>query len=610
MDKYLKKFLYKIIVLLIIFIFLLPNFSFFIKIVYSVNAGEKIKIPTAFGQYGAQYEKEDISWISGTGQEAVNKIWVSQGKPADNNNWSYITVGGQKRYLVALAQTFGVAGDYVDIHMKDGKIYPCVLGDEKRLHEPNYPDNTEQGAFWYNGVAYGHTYSGRCDVVELLLKDYSKTPPVEFLNSFANVDYIVNGGSCLSGNGPVGLSGSYVTVGVSVGSQEEWLKTVEDMTNEMLKDGGWIYSNSKNITDYYEAKKATPRRTNCALMVTHALQCFGAFESNMKFYVSSDGKLIYKNSKSRERLEEIAEITHYEKGKLSTRDADLQPGDIVGYYGHTNIYAGLDESGVKTWYDAGRGSTKDVADGSKFTKFKRTTNNIGMDVAYIIRLKYNTDISEEQQSGGNNDNESQTFAGALGLLFRDFWASLCATFDGNNEENDASTVLYSFKNVDDNNSYFGGGNGDIVASCEAVTKMLLARGCHYSLNTTSELICGDIDRQLKTGKYFCCATYVSAVLYHAGVLTAQQINAYNYHYTGGGGVPDMLKAAGWREVPASQAQPGDVVNHYGVHVMIYAGNGRVWDQTSAVVSSSGANPTGTTRTYDLSQCQIWRAPGK
>ena len=72
----------------------------------------------------------------------------------------------------------------------------------------------------------------------------------------------------------------------------------------------------------------------------------------------------------------------------------------------------------------------------------------------------------------------------------------------------------------------------------------------------------------------------------------------------------MLKAAGWREVPASQAQPGDVVNHYGVHVMIYAGNGRVWDQTSAVVSSSGANPTGTTRTYDLSKCQIWRAPGK
>lgn len=70
----------------------------------------------------------------------------------------------------------------------------------------------------------------------------------------------------------------------------------------------------------------------------------------------------------------------------------------------------------------------------------------------------------------------------------------------------------------------------------------------------------------------------------------------------------MLESAGWIQVPPSEAQPGDVVNHYTVHVMIYAGNGRVWDQTSCVVSSSGSAPTGTTIPYDISSCQIWRAP--
>lgn len=611
MDKQLKKKLYSVLVLFMIFVFLLPNFSIFFIDVYGVAPGTEFNIPTSFEQYGSQYEQEDISWASGTGQEAVNKIWVSQGKPADNNNWAYITVGGQKRYLVALAQTYGVSGDYVDIYMKNGKTYPCVIGDSKRLHEPDYPDNTDQGAFYYNGVTYGHCYDGKCSVVELILKDYSKTPPSEFLNSMKPVSKIINRGSCLNGGNPVGKDGNYVTVGVSVGSQEEWLKALEDITNEMIADGGWIYSNHQNKTDYNEAKKATPRRTNCALMVTHALQYFGAFESNMKFYGKDDGKIQYTNTKSRERMEEIAEITDYERGTMTTDLTNLEPGDIVTYYGqHTNVYIGLDESGQKMWYDAGRGMTETGGENGKFSNFKRTTDNIGMSVSHVIRLKYNTSITEEQLQGSGGDPEGNTFAGAIGYFFRDGWASFSSLFENLINGRSDSTVLYSFKNVDNNTSSFGvgKGNGDILASCEAVTKMLLARGCRYSLNTTSELICGDIDRQLNSGRYFCCATYVSAVLYYAGVLTESQINSYNYHWTGAGGVPDMLKAAGWTQVSVSQAQPGDVVNDYTVHVMIYAGNGRIWDQRSAVTSSSGTPPTGTTRARNIDGCQIWRPP--
>lgn len=97
-------------------------------------------------------------------------------------------------------------------------------------------------------------------------------------------------------------------------------------------------------------------------------------------------------------------------------------------------------------------------------------------------------------------------------------------------------------------------------------------------------------------------------LYNSGMLSADQINSYNYHWTGSGGIPDMLAAAGWTQVSPDEAQPGDVVNHRNIHVLVYAGDGQCWDQTSAVVSSSGYPPSGTTTSYNLYQCEIWRAP--
>lgn len=70
----------------------------------------------------------------------------------------------------------------------------------------------------------------------------------------------------------------------------------------------------------------------------------------------------------------------------------------------------------------------------------------------------------------------------------------------------------------------------------------------------------------------------------------------------------MLKAAGWHQVSASEAQPGDVVVDYTIHAMIYAGNGKVWDQSSCVISSSGNPPTRSETQYNISSCQVWRAP--
>ena len=83
----------------------------------------------------------------------------------------------------------------------------------------------------------------------------------------------------------------------------------------------------------------------------------------------------------------------------------------------------------------------------------------------------------------------------------------------------------------------------------------------------------------------------------------------------------MMEDAGWIEIPAdeSQMKPGDVVddlspcsyNNYepGTHVLIYAGDGKYWDQRGCVISSGGSPPCEVPRSYTLnSNCKVWRKP--
>ena len=380
------------------------------------DAGDMIEIPD-FRQWGATYEEENINWDSSTNQYQVNQLWKSQGMTKDEHNWSYVTVAGEKWFLVAVAPVFGDVGDYIDVYTKTGEKYHCMIGDEKG----------DDAQFIYEGKHWGHYDAdtpdyNSCNILEMLLyvNDGSAIPH-EFMGTLGNIMKIQNGGNYFTNpDGPTGLTGG---------------------------------------------------------------------------------------------------------------------------------------------------------------------------------------------SGGSRDEKS-SLIGVVGSWVRELWSGICTIVDNHTTGREDVTVLYQFKDDEDDEENIGGaGNGDILSACELVTKMLLDRGCTYSLS--DGLIWGDINKQLYQSNRFCCATYVSSVLYYAGVLTADQINAYNYHWTGDGGVPDMLKAAGWTLITdISQAQPGDVINDFTVHVMIYAGNGMIWDQTSCVTSSSGNPPSGGTRARDISGCQVWRAPNK
>ena len=211
-----KRILKKVLLMLCIFIIL---FSFFNSYYFKVNAedgitpispGTKVILPdeSEVKQYGmATWEKEDITWTAGTGQRKVNELWVAGGKLTDENNWAYIkTADGVNRYLVAVTPFFGNAGDYLDIHTKDGKTIPCVMGDAKG----NDSGNGVLGWYMYQGNPIGHKYDdGTCCVLEIILKNYEKIPSQSYLESLNPVEWIQNGGSCLNGELPVGLNNTY-----------------------------------------------------------------------------------------------------------------------------------------------------------------------------------------------------------------------------------------------------------------------------------------------------------------------------------------------------------------------------------------------------------------
>lgn len=76
-------------------------------------------------------------------QRLVADIWDEKGRESDRG---IATIDG--RYVVAMTETFGVSGDYVDIVLDDGTVIPCILGDTKSADDSNCN-------------AYGHDKGGK-----------------------------------------------------------------------------------------------------------------------------------------------------------------------------------------------------------------------------------------------------------------------------------------------------------------------------------------------------------------------------------------------------------------------------------------------------------------
>lgn len=93
--------------------------------------------------YSHYYNK----WTPGTNQRIVADMWNEAGR---TNDRGIATLNG--RYLVATTTTFGLAGDIIDVVLRDGTVIPCIIADAKGAG----PTNT-----------YGHVLGGGgTDVIE------------------------------------------------------------------------------------------------------------------------------------------------------------------------------------------------------------------------------------------------------------------------------------------------------------------------------------------------------------------------------------------------------------------------------------------------------------
>ena len=238
----------------------------------------------------------------------------------------------------------------------------------------------------------------------------------------------------------------------------------------------------------------------------------------------------------------------------------------------------------------------------------------GIDKYFGITTYSNS--NSETNGTSAEDKEADTFNGAMGSVARNIWNSISTFFENYIFDSEESTVMYNLNpEANETGTIAVGGNGDIIASCEAVMELWLKRDMQYSL----EGLTGNIEYALNTQRIACCGTYVGAVLYHSGLVTKEQLG------TGFNAVqsyPSILESAGWTKVTGnitnwSQAKPGDVLVQYDSvgnarrHVMIYAGNGKVYDERTCVTSSSGDAPTGAPRSHNWTlskNCQVWRAP--
>ena len=227
MEKNLKNlFLNKIFIVICVLIILFSFFSGFLGQVFSFKeistgdrhggthtikvpeAGDAVRVPAEVEQSYGTYEGYDRSDWSYTNKTIYEK-WVEQGKPASDSHWAYLNINGKPRDLVAVVPTFGQTGDYIDIDLTcDGKsvTYPCIIADSK--------DIWVDSAYSYNGVVYGHTSNGKCNIIEVCSElsadssNWSSLAPL--LNKLTGVTQIANGGSMLDHpDGPVGLNGNY-----------------------------------------------------------------------------------------------------------------------------------------------------------------------------------------------------------------------------------------------------------------------------------------------------------------------------------------------------------------------------------------------------------------
>lgn len=195
-----------------------------------------------------------------------------------------------------------------------------------------------------------------------------------------------------SGSKKKTVSVNVIAKNFQLGDTTAFLQSCAKITNIIITDGNWIYSNSGLLKNFNDARNAPVRKTSCAHYVCMCLQDFGIFDANMTFYSDSKAAIKYEGSSAQkkateERLLAVFDIIDLGEG-IVAKEANLQPGDICLYKEHTNIFSYYDSDGNPWWYDGGRNSTSDgKVESGVFTNMYRACTYSTKPVKKILRMK-------------------------------------------------------------------------------------------------------------------------------------------------------------------------------------------------------------------------------
>lgn len=130
-------------------------------------------------------------------------------------------------------------------------------------------------------------------------------------------------------------------------------------------------------------------------------------------------------------------------------------------------------------------------------------------------------------------------------------------------------------------------NEDIVNCCARLSRYLMNKRAVYKLYSTNH----NIDDNYNNPEHnINCAVYATIVLWKSGKLSKDLINRHGY--LAANNVGEMARISKWKRLSMDeQLAKGDVLVNPGVHVAIYAGDGRVWDEYTGVIED-GHKPTG------------------
>lgn len=119
--------------------------------------GKEVVIPTSVQQTGISANYTNYSyWFSRWGQSSIQRKianrWDQQGRPS---NRGIATVDGL--FLCAVTLIFGTTGDKISIVLQNGSVINALIADSKGDNPSKHGEP---------GNAYGHTLSGKVDVIE------------------------------------------------------------------------------------------------------------------------------------------------------------------------------------------------------------------------------------------------------------------------------------------------------------------------------------------------------------------------------------------------------------------------------------------------------------